>query len=231
MIKHQAAVPRRACMPRTGRQVDRAIEGGKPYNLHGQVTVECGVLDLGQESATADPWAGLIAATAEGDRSAFAALYQEASGRLMAIALRMMGRRELAEEILQEAFVAIWRRAGQFDETRGRSFTWLAAIVRYRAIDRLRAGRRERQEVELPDDSEGSLPETLVFDPRFDGPEAIAVRDCLGRLSEEQRRAILLAYYYGLTHEELAERLGAPLGTVKSRVRRGLLQLRACLEQ
>ena len=187
-----------------------------------------GGVDLRHDNDTADRWSGLLSATADGNKEAFEVLYRETGGRLLAIAMRMVGRRDLAEDILQEAFVAIWRRAGQFDQDRGQPFTWMAAIVRYRAIDRLRADRRVRDETELPE--EVALPESLITDPRPAVPEAIAVRDCLGRLSADQRRAILFAYYYGLTHEELANRVDAPLGTVKSWVRRGLAQLKVCLE-
>lgn len=236
MTKPQVVVPLHDRRPQPSAKVGRAKPPKGPYNRSirgrtGQGAAGCGVLGIQQEDVTADPWADLIAGAGRGDRDAFAALYRETSGRLMAIAFRMLGRRDIAEEVLQEAFVSIWRRASQFDPARGRAFTWLAAIVRYRAIDRLRADGRERHDVELPEDGDGALPENLITDPRHHEPEAMAVRKCLAGLSEDQRRAITLAYYYGLTHEELADRLQAPLGTVKSWVRRGLLQLRTCLEQ
>ena len=230
MREIRAALSVSAYPVQSSHKVHRAINPAGNYTPSRQAAAGCGVLDSSQEKVAIDPWADLMVATAQGDKDAFARLYRETSGKLMAIALRMVGRRDLAEDILQEAFVAIWRKAKQFDPDRGRSFTWLAAVVRYRTIDRLRADKREVRDVEPLDDGDGGALEIAGADPRFHEPEALAVRACLDRLPKDQRRAIVLAYYYGLTHEELADRLQAPLGTVKSWVRRGLLQLRTCLE-
>lgn len=231
MTKAQAALSHRFYPAQPGTNVYCANGIRSPYIRGGLGTQGCRVLNSNQENVALDPFADLVLATAGGDKEAFARLYSESSGRLMAIALRMVGRRDLAEDILQEAYVAIWRKAKQFDHTRGRAFTWLAAIVRYRAIDRLRADNRETRDAVFLDDSDSELPEFADADQPLDVPEAMAVRDCLGRLQKDQRKAIALAYYHGFTHEELAERLETPLGTVKSWVRRGLLQLRNCLEQ
>ncbi|MCC6919785.1 MAG: sigma-70 family RNA polymerase sigma factor [Alphaproteobacteria bacterium] len=187
-----------------------------------------------QEGAAADPLAALLAATATGDRAAFRSLYDMAAPGLLGIAIRILRSREPAEEALQEAFLAIWQRAGQFSPAKGAAYPWLAMLVRHRAIDKLRAGKRHV--------SSGSIDDVVDMDPErlaspwapqpFARPDGDGrdLRICLSRLNENSRRAIALAFYEGLTHEELAERMGAPLGTVKTWVRRGLQALKECLE-
>jgi RNA polymerase sigma-70 factor, ECF subfamily len=176
------------------------------------------------------PLTDLIAATARGDRGAFAGLYAATSPQLFAVALRIMRRRDRAEEVLQDAFVSIWKRARDYDATKGSVLTWMASIVRHRAIDLLR---RERPSVPL-DDAPGqeswASSEPDPYEATAASAEARRVRDCLDRLEGKQREAIQLAYYEGITQEELAVRLAAPLGTVKSWVRRGLMRLKDCLE-
>jgi len=178
-----------------------------------------------------NPLEELLAATARGDRRAFRQVYQLSGRWLFGIALRTVGRRELAEEVVQEAFVSIWRKAGQYRPERGEPLAWMTRIVRNRAIDRLRAERRTPREAASLDE----IPEAWLADGAAEaavaGHDERALHGCLGKLKNDQRKSIVLAYYYGLTHEELAARLDAPLGTVKSWVRRGLLQLKDCLEQ
>lgn len=163
----------------------------------------------------------LLQLTAKGDRNAFRNLYDAAAPRLLGIAIRMLGRRDLAEDVLQETFVNVWRVADRFDPTRGRAEAWLATILRRRTIDRLRASPWLKREVPEEDYAPGRA--------QPEGALAIAVRQCLERLAAPQRRALMLIYYYGFTHVELSERLEAPLGTVKSQVRRGLIAMRDCL--
>ena len=169
----------------------------------------------------ADPFASLLAATAAGDRSAFRSLYEEAGPRLLGVARRILRRPELAEEALQEGFVRIWRSAARFDRSRGSGFTWMAVIVRRVALDRIPASRRE-------DALEPALAETLS-DEAPDPVHEPRLRPCLEALEDSHRRSVVLAFVYGLSHSEIAERLKAPLGTAKSWVRRGLQQLRDCL--
>ncbi len=175
--------------------------------------------------------ADLLFAAGQGDRRAFARLYTLSAPTLFAVAMRLLRRRELAEEVVQEAYVSIWRKAGQYQLGRGQPMAWMVAVVRNRAIDRLRKQSREPDVAANLDD----LAEFLPGEDR--GPASptsalgASLRECLGRLKASQQKAILLAYYHGLTHEELAARLDAPLGTVKSTVRRGLLQLKECLDQ
>jgi RNA polymerase sigma-70 factor (ECF subfamily) len=172
----------------------------------------------------------IMAAVARGEREALARLYAATSAQLFGVALRIMKRRDRAEEVLQDAFVSIWQRARDYDAAKGSVMTWMASIVRNRAIDLLR---RERPSVSI-DDAPGqerwASSEPDPFQATMANAEARRVRDCLERLEDKPRRAIVLAYYDGLTQEELASKLEAPLGTIKSWVRRGLLRLKDCLE-
>jgi len=177
--------------------------------------------------AELDTLNSLLIASAEGDRSAFARMYKLSSPMMFAIALRTLRQREMAEEVLQDAFITIWNKAAQFDPDRGQAMAWMITIVRRKAIDTLRAkGRQPNVTANLEELAE-ILPDPTATKPSF----ASALEQCLGRLKEQQQQAIRLAYYYGLTHEELADHLKSPLGTAKSWVRRGLLQMKECLDQ
>jgi len=178
-----------------------------------------------------DPLADLLSAAGGGDRRAFARLYKLSSPILFAVAMRMLRRREAAEEVVQEAYVAIWRKAGQYRLDRGQPMSWMIAIVRNRAIDRLRKRGREPDATANIDDLANVLPSGDGRPADTALAATSALRECMGQLKVTQQQAIYLAYYHGLTHEELAVRLDAPLGTVKSAVRRGLMQLRECLER
>jgi RNA polymerase sigma-70 factor, ECF subfamily len=147
--------------------------------------------------------------------------------KLFAITLKMLKARDMAEDVLQEAFVKIWERSWQFDPAKGEAMAWLATVTRHAALDRLRKQPRshvvfDEAVVEEIDGQLGQLSETMG--------EAGDLRRCLGGLREDYRKAVVLAYINGLTHEELAEQLGKPMGTVKSWVRRGLEQLKACMD-
>lgn len=180
--------------------------------------------------AADDTLGDYMAAIVNGDRPAFKALYDATASQLFSCALRILKRRDWAEEVLQESFIAIWKKAAQYETARGAVLGWMTMIVRHRCIDRLRLqGRRPKEDA--IDDVSVSQPAALAApDHASQSAEAKDVRRCLARLPDSQRTAISLAFYEGLTHEELAERLGAPLGTVKSWVRRGLLSLKECME-
>lgn len=169
----------------------------------------------------------LLAACAAGDREAFRQLYQAGAPRLFGLLLRMLGRRDEAEDVLQEVFVTVWKRAGQFRSSRGSASTWLTSIARNRAIDTLRkTARRPRSAVE-PDELPGRA------DPLGEvalGQSSARLRECLELLGDDYRHSLALAFFEGLSHSEVAARLGRPLGTVKSWIRRGLESLRGCLE-
>jgi RNA polymerase sigma-70 factor, ECF subfamily len=172
-----------------------------------------------RKASDAPDLAALLAATGAGDRRAFKALYDATSRRLFGVALMILGRRELAEDVLQEAFVRIWTQARQFDPARGSALAWLSRIVRNLAIDQLRRERGLHDDIEDHADTLSATPAPLA--------ERADLSRGLARLKEDQRNILHLAFVQGYTHEELVDRLGVPLGTAKSRVRRGLEQLRA----
>ncbi|HVF63225.1 MAG TPA: sigma-70 family RNA polymerase sigma factor [Casimicrobiaceae bacterium] len=177
--------------------------------------------------------AGLLARTALADQIAFSELYRLTSSKLYGVALRIVRDRSAAEEVLQEAYVAVWHHAGSYVAAKSAPLTWLTAIVRNRCLDSLR--RREVATVPLDgDDDSDRLFAADSRDPAqwmIDAAEANRVRTCVESLESGMRQAIALAFFHGLTHAELAAHLGQPLGTVKSWVRRGLERLRQCLER
>lgn len=177
----------------------------------------------------------LLAETAQGNRQAFDRLYQITSGQLYAICLRMLNRKELAEEVLQESFVKVWHNADTYQESLGTVMSWMITIVRYRALDMIRYQkvRKENDWLESAG-SDDSLDELLSAE----GPSNHGVNDpddnqlldrCMGQLDLNQRQAIHLAYFKGLTHSEIVTHMSAALGTVKSWIRRGLSSLERCL--
>jgi RNA polymerase sigma-70 factor (ECF subfamily) len=170
----------------------------------------------------------LLRAIARGDEVALAACYDRYRVILFSQILRILNDRQEAEDCLQEVFLQVWRRASDFDESRGRAFTWLVTIARSRALDRLRAsGSRLRLATEA-----AQMPQEELGDAAKDAAQAeegAVVRAALAELPEEQRNALLLAYFEGLTQTEIASRLGDPLGTVKTRMRSGMIKLRELL--
>ena len=178
--------------------------------------------------------AALIALVAKRDEAALAALYDRYSRLVFSVAYRVVGQRQLAEEITLDAFQNVWQAAASFRQDRGRFATWLMSVARHRAIDELRrlGVRPEGSSVDLdqgladgPARSD-SIEEIVSLDQR-----RVAVRRALAELPDAQRRALELAYFGGLTQQEIAERLGAPLGTIKTRMRMGMQKLRRALEE
>jgi RNA polymerase sigma-70 factor (ECF subfamily) len=155
-----------------------------------------------------------------GDRKALGEFYDLYAGLVNGLALRILHDRGEAEDVVQEVFVQVWRQATRFDPRRGSPEAWLCTIARTRALDRLRR-RTSRRE-----DASTAPPEAVAL-PRSD--EALAVRKALEGLSADQRRALELAYYEGLTQSEIAERLREPLGTIKTRIRTAMIRLREVL--
>lgn len=180
--------------------------------------------------STSDQLADLLQACADGDEPSFAELYVLTSARLFAVAIRIAGRRDWAEDVLQEGFVKVWRQAAQYSADRGAAMTWLSAIIRNTALDRLRRHRGEMLMADRPDDAPCLEPSLDPMDDLLSRDNASNLWRCLGELEPRQARVLLDAYCYGYTHEELAARYDAPVGTVKSWLRRGLLRLRTCLE-
>ena len=178
-----------------------------------------------------DKLGDLLESVASGNRKAFEELYQVTSRRLFPVVRRIVVERDLAEEVLQETYLTIWRKAGQFDRSRGTSLGWIAAIARNRAIDRLRRDNcRPREDLAL-DVAEDGVERLVAESAIGDTSDAATIRQCVEALQSNHRKAILFGYYYGMTHEEMAAHLSAPLGTVKSWVRRGLHQLKECCDQ
>ncbi len=165
---------------------------------------------------------------AAGDKAALRAIYDLEAPRMLGVAIRLLRRRALAEEAVHDTFVQVWQRASTFDASRGDARSWLYAVLRNRALNILRGETR----TDLVEDFE---PMGLVSDD--ESPEALtlrlsdagALKRCLERLEPTRKQAILLAYVHGLSHGELAGRLGVPLGTMKSWIRRSLLALRECM--
>src|ERR1700749_2580416 len=170
----------------------------------------------------------LLDRCAAADSAALQRLYELASPMLFACLTRILRRRALAEEALQDVFVSIWQRAGQFRAARGRPMAWMMSIARYRAIDLLRHERSAPVLVpELPERAESTE------DKEEAGawmPAAGLLERCLGLLNDQQRNCLELAYVGGNSHEDISRLTGNPLGTVKSWIRRGLQSLRKCLE-
>ena len=172
---------------------------------------------------------GLVARAAGGDKAAFQRLYELQAPRLYGLALRMTRDAGMAADALHDAMLQAWQKAARYDASLGPVEAWLVGLVRYRAIDLIRRYGRERPGLDGQDEEADPEPDPLARLVSSD--EGSALHRCLQGLEERYRRVVLLSFMDGLSHTELAERLTAPLGTVKSWIRRGLLNLRECLDQ
>lgn len=166
---------------------------------------------------------------AGGDRQALEAIYRATSTKLLGVCVRILKDRNESEDVLQDVYMTVWRRAGAFDPQRGGAVSWLCAVARNRAIDRLRARRPIDGSVQV-DDIEVADESPSAFARLQSSDEERRLFGCLDSLDGPAQSVIRTAFMDGVTYETLATRMGAPLGTVKSWVRRGLLKLRACLE-
>ena len=168
---------------------------------------------------------------ASGDDAALASIYRLTSAKLFGVCIRILGDRAEAEEVLQEVYLTVWRKADAFDPVRASPITWLVAIARNKAIDRLRArgGTRRADPIEAAEAMRDPGPEPLAQMEAADDQRRI--ERCLEEIEPRQAAAIRSAFLDGVTYAELAERMDVPLGTMKSWIRRGLLKLRACLER
>ncbi len=185
--------------------------------------------------------AELLSRVALGDQAAFERLYRDTSPHLLGVVLRIQTDRALAEDVLQEVYVNVWRSAQGFNPAVSQPTTWLGSIARNRAIDSLRRGQAapqtvssrsggpEEEDTDMLDDIASEAPGPL--DLLAQASDAKALSTCMNTLSGDQRHSLALAYYQGLSHSEVADQLGQPLGTVKSWVRRGLQGLKNCLER
>ena len=182
---------------------------------------------MDQRILTGTSLAELLDATSRGDHAAFRALYEATSAKLFGVVLRIIGNRSVAEEVLQDTYIKIWQNAERFTPEAGQPVTWLATIARNRAIDRIRSERIERNRVGDDEDVLSRLATPAGFDPAA----REALRICLGGLEPEARDCIVLAYCSGFSREELAERYGRPVGTIKTLLYRSVRLLKACLEK
>lgn len=179
----------------------------------------------------------LMAAISNRDESAFAVLYDRYADLVYSASLRVLADPQLAEDSAQDVFTRLWNHPQAFVAERGRFLSWLMSVTRNRAVDELRArGRRIRREANTnseQDDLLATVADTMVEDPQRAaqlGEERVLVRRALAELPMEQRTALELAYFGGLTQQEISDRLGEPLGTVKTRIRLGMQKLRRALE-
>ena len=171
----------------------------------------------------------LLAAVATGDDAAFAALYDVLGRSVYGTCLGVLRDPDHAAEVSQEVWVEVWRHAPRFDATRGSARTWALTLAHRRAVDRVRAVQSQRHRDQRDLDLSAGRPFDEVADAVESALEQSRVRDCLGTLTSTQHQAVVLAYYGGRTYREVADELAAPLPTVKSRIRDGLLRLRDCL--
>jgi RNA polymerase sigma-70 factor (ECF subfamily) len=181
--------------------------------------------------ATRSQLAATLMRVAGGDRAALRIVYQDTSAKLFGVCLRILNDRSEAEDVLQEVYVTVWRKAGTFDPGRASPITWLVAIARNRSIDRLRSSAvsRRSEPIESAEDVRDDAPGAI--DVVLQTEQHVRLKICLGELEERHAKAVRSAFLDGVTYEQLAERMGVPLGTMKSWIRRGLLKLRACLER
>jgi RNA polymerase sigma-70 factor (ECF subfamily) len=172
--------------------------------------------------------ASALRRTASGDRAALEEIYRSTSGKLLGVVLRILPDRQEAEDVLQDVYLTVWRKADMFDVERASPITWLAALARNRAIDRIRSrGGRSFVSDEVVAEQPDAAP--LASEQLEAGEDAARLRACLEQLEQERAEAVRQAFFGGLTYETLAQRAGVPLGTMKSWMRRSLLRLRACL--
>ncbi|HET7237587.1 MAG TPA: sigma-70 family RNA polymerase sigma factor [Terrimicrobiaceae bacterium] len=205
-----------------------AIEDPETKQAHGSLPRILRMNPPGDSKDEIDP--AVMRRVAEGDSAAFERLYDAFSGILYSLALRIIERPEDTEELIQEVFVKIWRDAADYDPRRGTPLAWAITITRHKAIDRIRStARRLRlyEAAEAEADNSFVIPQPLSDAEHSEN--AKAVRESLGHLTPEVRESIELAFFGGLSHTQIASRLSLPLTTVKSRIRRAMMQLRQSL--
>ena len=175
------------------------------------------------EKSDSQQAADLLAQVALHNRGAFRALYEQTSPRLYSVALRMLGNSTQAEDVLQDVYLKVWHAAAAYAAPRGDAIAWMVALTRNRAIDVLRG----KAPVSATDEQIGALESEWRSEPTSSPGR---LRECLEALEGGQRQSIFAAFFQGLSHSEIAERFAVPVGTIKSRVRRGLAALKGCLE-
>jgi len=172
-----------------------------------------------------------LARIPQGDRAAMQKVYRLTSAKLFGVCLRILGERNEAEDVLQEVYLTVWRKAATFDAGRASPMTWLIAIARNRCIDRLRTTRQSRR-MEPIDAADNVTDNAPPADRALESNEVTArLHGCLDTLAERERVALRGAFFDGNTYEEMAARMSVPLGTMKTWIRRAMIKLKSCLEQ
>jgi len=189
-----------------------------------------------QPDSIADPVEDirLLQLVGQGDRGSFSQLYDRFSGVLYATAFSVLNNREAAEDVLQDAFLMIWEKAPLYDAERGKPLTWALTLTRNKAIDRLRSLQRRRrlsEEAERESLSDAQYDDRDSFAALLTSERGALVREALGQLSPDQRQAIEMTFFGSLTQLEVSQELNEPLGTIKARIRRGLMRLREVLAE
>ena len=197
-----------------GVSISRGMAGVQPSNTEG---IESRLL------------ARLLSEVARGDRGALTRLYALTSARLFGLCMRVLRSESDAEEVLQEVYVRVWTRAGQYDPARARAMSWLAGIARNGAIDRIRGRKPGGAPIDAAHDVADEAPSAFELIERAEDKRRLG--GCLDELDEQPRSMIRAAFFDGLSYAELADREAVPLGTMKSWIRRGLIRLKGCLEQ
>jgi RNA polymerase sigma-70 factor (ECF subfamily) len=182
----------------------------------------------GMSAGAGDGLADLLSRVAARDATAFATLYKQTSAKLYGVIARILPRGDAGAEALQEAYVRIWEKAGDFDPAKGSPLGWMATIARNRALDEVRRVRSVSLE-DLPESFEPAANEVDPLAARERSEALAALVDCLKNLDEEKRAVVMLAYYRGMSREALAKRFGRPVPTIKTWLHRSLAQLRDCL--
>jgi RNA polymerase sigma-70 factor, ECF subfamily len=193
------------------------------------MTIRGGAPGERASAGAGDDLTHLLSRIAARDAAAFAALYKQTSAKLYGVVARILTRGDAAADVLQEAYVRIWEKAGDFDPVKGSALAWMATIARNRALDevrRVRPGSLEDQ----PESFEPAADDVDPLAARERSEGLAALIDCLQRLDEEKRAIVLLAYYRGLSRDALAKRFGRPVPTIKTWLHRSLAQLRDCLK-
>ncbi len=182
---------------------------------------------------SSDPLLPLIQKVAAGDNGAVRLLYDQTSSKLFGVILRILKRQDVAEEVCQDVYITIWEKASQFNSGEGRVISWMTTIARNRAIDVLRS-REEKMTSQVIDcDFNDEMASALALQTanEVETADRMSLAKCLDEIEQKSRECVLLAYQYGLSRDELAERYDVPSGTVKTWLRRALLSLKSCLER
>ena len=182
------------------------------------------------EDRNAERLADLLERCGAGDVHAFDRLYETTSSRLYGLALRMLRDPETAEDVLQDAYLSIWDKAGSYRRSLGEPLSWMCSIARYRALDQLRR-RKHREHAQRPLDEDGFADAIDGHRAQERNDDGVVLQRCLERLKPEARSCVVLAFCEGYSHDELSERFATPLGTVKSWIRRGVASLRNCIDE